>query len=175
MRYWRTDDRRNTRRRSTRGKPETVVRGKKESSICFREKCRCTPRRGRNTRATGERQVSSTSFISQRLVSSRRRKILLSSYPTKLRVTTRLEMLKMTPAAPGDIRGMEFFDLMPSYRNFSHRFVLSGDYFSYSGVFSAVSSIMPVREREDYHYHHHTENALVSWQTSAISIGILSN
>jgi len=60
-----------------------IVRGKKESSSCFREKCRCTSRRGRNIRATGERQVSSTSFISQRLVLSRQRKILLSSYPAK--------------------------------------------------------------------------------------------
>lgn len=55
----------------------------KESSSCFREKCRCTPRRGRNTRATGERQVSSTSFISQRLVSARAEKNFIVVLPRK--------------------------------------------------------------------------------------------
>lgn len=101
--------------------------------------------------------------------------VVLSRKNCASHVTNRLEMLKMTnPSRQVIYAKWNFSTLCPRIAIFRSALLCWCDYFLV-GRFSAVRSIMPAREREDYHYHHHTENALVSWQTFAIPIGILSN
>lgn len=93
-------DRGESRGYDTDGSTTVKVRDKDEGGFARNARCNAgkegieqllqgevsLPRCRRNTRATGERQVSSTSFISRRLVSRGRRKILLSLYLAKQRV-----------------------------------------------------------------------------------------